>query len=85
MTKLSLTSQLLSSQLATSPLYLWGCKMRKSSLIEAVDKECAIANNKLIEAAPEMFEVLEGIEKWQNGEDNEFHTIALELLRKLRA
>jgi len=47
--------------------------------------EWATNNMKLIAAAPEMLDILEGIERWQNGDDNEFHTTALELLKRLRA
>jgi len=49
-----------------------------------ISKQTAKDNANLLAAAPEMLEVLEGIEKWQNGEDNEFHTTALELLKRLR-
>ena len=62
------------------------CKDGPIALISTfgVDKECAMANTKLIAESPEMLEVLEGIEKWLNGEDNEFHTTAMTILKRLR-
>jgi hypothetical protein len=40
--------------------------------------------SKYVAHANAMFEVLEMIEEWRNGDDNEFHTVALELLERIR-
>ena len=50
-----------------------------------VSEDTAVATARLLAAAPEMLEVLLGIEQWQEGHDNEFHTLAADILEKLRS
>ena len=35
--------------------------------------------------APDMFLILQDVENWKNGEDNEFDSTAIDILNKMRA
>lgn len=48
----------------------------------SIPKEEAQANAKLIAAAPDMLEALQAVERWLNGEENEFQETVIQAIRK---